>query len=281
MAQNQHITSYLRQELETIYDNREAANLTKLICCELMGQSVTDYYMGKDMTLSAEQELHVQTILSRLKRYEPIQYIVGAARFLRRNFVVTRDVLIPRPETEELTELMLREMPPDARILDIGTGSGCIAVSLALSFPEARLYGWDISAGAIAVAQNNARQLHASVCFELHDVFTYTPAPDEQYDVIVSNPPYVTMSEREDMARNVLDWEPSNALFVPDSDPLRFYRRIGVLGMIMLPYQGRLYLEINRAYGVELVNMLRLLGYRTVSLQQDISHNDRFIIAEK
>ncbi|MDR1003704.1 MAG: peptide chain release factor N(5)-glutamine methyltransferase [Prevotellaceae bacterium] len=281
MLPHQQIPSYLRQELSTVYEAREAANLTKLICCELMGQPVADYYLGKDITLSAKERFRIQTILDRLKQNEPIQYIIGEARFLGRNFRVTRDVLIPRPETEELTERMIAEISPDAHILDIGTGSGCMAITLAATFPEAQVCGWDISQDALFIAETNNRLLHTSVKFRLCDVMTYIPSPDEQYDVIVSNPPYVTMSERKEMEPHVLDWEPSVALFVPDKDPLRFYRRIGVLGMMMLPCGGKLYLEINRRYGREIVEMLHLTGYSNVLLQQDISHNDRFIIAEK
>lgn len=152
-------------------------------------------------------------------------------------------MLIPRPETEELVERMLKEVAPVSRILDIGTGSGCIAVTLFKELPEAEVTAWDISGEALAIAGDNNHLLQASVLFVQRDVTTYQPVEGECFDVIVSNPPYVTETEKRDMEPNVLNWEPSRALFVPDSDPLRFYRRIGELGRSMLTAGGRLYLK--------------------------------------
>ena len=166
-----------------------------------------------------------------------------------RTFRVAPGVLIPRPETEELVERMLKEVAPVSRILDIGTGSGCIAVTLSKELPEAEVTAWDISGEALAIAGDNNHLLQASVLFVQRDVLTYQPVEGECFDVIVSNPPYVTETEKRDMEPNVLNWEPSRALFVPDSDPLRFYRRIGELGRSMLTVGGRLYFEINRAFG--------------------------------
>ena len=163
----------------------------------------------------------------------------------------------------------------------MGTGSGCIAVSLSCELPEADVRAWDVSDEALAVARGNNDSLGASVRFEQHDVLTYQPDGRECYDVIVSNPPYVTEAERADMERNVLDWEPALALFVPDNDPLRFYRRIAQLGIDLLVSGGRLYFEINRAFGPDTVEMLRQMGYAEAFIEQDISGNDRFVIAKK
>lgn len=226
-----------------------------------------------------EQEL--ESILARLHNFEPIQYILGEARFLGRTFRVTPGVLIPRPETEELVEMMLKELSPVSRVLDVGTGSGCIAISLAKELPESQVTAWDVSGEALSIAAANSKALQASVRFEQRDVLTYEPCVVDCYDVIVSNPPYVTEAEKQEMEHNVLDWEPSLALFVPDTDPLRFYRRIAVLGLEMLTSGGKLYFEINRAFGKDTVAMLCETGYRAVRLQKDISHNDRFVIAEK
>ena len=223
----------------------------------------------------------MQSLLRRLRNFEPIQYILGEARFLGRAFQVASGVLIPRPETEELVEIMLKEISSTSRILDIGTGSGCIAVTLAKELPGTQVTAWDVSEEALAIAAANSLALQAPVCFEQRDVLAYTPGVTERYDVIVSNPPYVTEAEKQDMERNVLDWEPSLALFVPDTDPLRFYRRIAVLGLEMLESDGKLYFEINRTFGEDIVFMMRELGYRFVRLQEDISHNDRFVIAQK
>lgn len=177
--------------------------------------------------------------------------------------------------------MMLKELSPVSRVLDVGTGSGCIAISLAKELPESQVTAWDVSGEALSIAAANSKALQASVRFEQRDVLTYEPCVTDCYDVIVSNPPYITETEKQEMEHNVLDWEPSLALFVPDTDPLRFYRRIAVLGLEMLTPGGKLYFEINRAFGKDTVAMLCESGYRAVRLQKDISHNDRFVIAEK
>lgn len=273
--------SYIRRKLQGCYDPREAGNLSRIICCEILGQQTVDYYLGKDIILSVKEEQELESILARLHNFEPIQYILGEARFLGRTFRVTPGVLIPRPETEELVEMMLKELSPVSRVLDVGTGSGCIAISLAKELPESQVTAWDVSGEALSIAAANSKALQASVRFEQRDVLTYEPCVVNCYDVIVSNPPYVTEAEKQEMEHNVLDWEPSLALFVPDTDPLRFYRRIAVLGLEMLTSGGKLYFEINRAFGKDTVAMLCETGYRAVRLQKDISHNDRFVIAEK
>ena len=273
--------SHIRSALQECYPPREAANLSRIVCCEMLGQSHIDYYLGKDMILSPKDEKELESILSRLCNFEPIQYVQGTARFLGRTFRVAPGGLIPRPETEELVERMLEEVAPASRILDIGTGSGCIAVTLSKELPEAEVTAWDISGEALAIAGDNNRLLQTSVQFVQRDVLTYQPAEDEYFDVIVSNPPYVTETEKKDMDPNVLNWEPSGALFVPDSDPLRFYRRIGELGRSMLTVGGRLYFEINRAFGEAVASMLRKQGYTNVRIRKDISGNDRYVIAER
>lgn len=273
--------SYIRRKLQGRYDPREAGNLSRIICCEILGQQTVDYYLGKDIILSVKEEQELESILARLHNFEPIQYILGEARFLGRTFRVAPGVLIPRPETEELVEMMLKELSSVSRVLDVGTGSGCIAISLAKELPGSQVTAWDVSGEALSIAAANSKALQASVRFEQRDVLTYEPCVADCYDVIVSNPPYVTEAEKQEMEHNVLDWEPSLALFVPDTDPLRFYRRIAVLGLEMLTPGGKLYFEINRAFGKDTVAMLCESGYRAVRLQKDISHNDRFVIAEK
>ncbi|MDR0976603.1 MAG: peptide chain release factor N(5)-glutamine methyltransferase [Prevotellaceae bacterium] len=273
----------LRQQLEPAYAATEAANIVRWICCDVWGQSAADYYLDKSMDLSADEAQQWENISTRLLHREPLQYILGEARFFGRTFHVTPDVLIPRPETEELVELLLGEVTPHARILDIGTGSGCIAVTVKLECPTAHVVGWDISAAALDVARRNGEQLQADVEWCRRDV--WDEAADDtadSYDVIVSNPPYVTESERLQMEPHVVGWEPHTALFVPDDDPLRFYRRIAELGHRLLSPRGRLYLEINRAFGGATVDLLRRTGYAgDIRLLQDISHNERFVIANK
>lgn len=275
------IVAYIRSRLQPYYTAEEVSALSRIVCCDLLGQAPTDYYLGKDIALSPKKEQELEDILQRLSRFEPLQYIEGRTLFLGREFWVAPGVLIPRPETEELVELMLKEIPADARILDVGTGSGCIAISLAKELPDALVTAWDVSPEALSVARVNARKLQADVRFVECDVLACQVDKAGLYDVIVSNPPYVTEAEKADMEPNVLQWEPSLALFVPDDDPLRFYRRIAVLGRDMLADGGRLYFEINRAYGREMVEMLRTMGYVGVRVKKDLSQNDRFVIAEK
>ncbi|MBR6433671.1 MAG: peptide chain release factor N(5)-glutamine methyltransferase [Bacteroides sp.] len=273
---------HIRAALQPYYSEQEAAALCRIICCEMLGQSTVDYYLGKDMLLSPNEEEELERILCRLRKFEPIQYIQGTARFLGRTFHVAPGVLIPRPETEELVEEMLKEISPDSRILDIGTGSGCIAVTLSKELPEAQVTAWDISEDALRIACENNRLLKASVSFVMCDALTYRPTGNDRFDVIVSNPPYVTEAERQGMERNVTDWEPSSALFVPDADPLLFYRRIGELGRDMLAETGgKLYFEINRAFGEATAMMLCEQGYTNVRIRKDISGNNRYVIAER
>lgn len=275
------IVAYIRSRLQPYYTAEEVSALSRIVCCDLLGQAPTDYYLGKDIVLSPKKEQELEDILQRLSRFEPLQYIEGRTLFLGRELLVAPGVLIPRPETEELVELMLKEIPADARILDVGTGSGCIAISLAKELPDTLVTAWDMSSEALSVARANARKLQANVRFVECDVLACQVDEVGLYDVIVSNPPYVTEAEKADMEPNVLQWEPSLALFVPDDDPLRFYRRIAVLGRDMLADGGRLYFEINRAYGREMVEMLRAMGYVGVRVEKDLSQNDRFVIAEK
>lgn len=273
--------SHIRRALQESYSVQEAANLSRIVCCEMLGQTTIDYYLGKDIILSSKEMQKLNGILARLLNFEPIQYIQGTARFLERSYHVAPGVLIPRPETEGLVEVMLREIPSDARILDIGTGSGCIAISLSKAFPNAKVTAWDVSEDALCIARRNNDDLQASVCFVKQDVLAWRGDGGQCYDVIVSNPPYITESEKQEMERNVLDWEPFSALFVPNNDPLLFYRRIGELGRMMLVDGGRLYFEINRAYGEATAMMLCGQGYTGIRILKDISGNDRFVIAER
>ncbi|MBR0043162.1 MAG: peptide chain release factor N(5)-glutamine methyltransferase [Bacteroides sp.] len=277
-----HITpSYLREQLSKSYEPQEANALARIIFCDMLGQSNVDYYLCKDMDLSGNEEEKVKSILQRLEKYEPIQYIEGKKYFSGREFFVRQGVLIPRPETEELVELAAQACKPNAKILDIGTGSGCIAISLAKKLPEAEVHAWDISEAALEVAKQNNEQLSASVHFEQHDILTYQVTGEEAFDLIISNPPYITESEKAEMETNVLAWEPSIALFVPDNDPLLFYRRIGELALRMLTPNGKLFFEINRAYGDATKQLLCNQGYKNIHIQKDLSGNDRFVYAER
>ena len=277
-----HITpSYLREQLSKSYEPQEANGLARIIFCDILGQSNVDYYLCKDIDLSGNEEEKVKSILQRLEKYEPIQFIEGKKYFSGREFFVRQGVLIPRPETEELVELAAQACKPNAKILDIGTGSGCIAISLSKKLPEAEVHAWDISEVALEVAKQNNEQLSASVHFEQHDILTYQATGEEAFDLIISNPPYIAESEKAEMEPNVLAWEPSIALFVPDNDPLLFYRRIGELALRMLTPNGKLFFEINRAYGDATKQLLCNQGYKNIHIQKDLSGNDRFVYAER
>lgn len=269
----------LRNRLKICYSASEAAALARILCCEMLEQRTTDYVLDEPLDLDEEQGERIEESITRLLRFEPIQYIQRKARFLGRDFHVEPGVLIPRPETEELVERMLKKVPAKARIADIGTGSGCIAVTLALEVPGAQVQAWDISEAALQVAKQNAQALQANVDFIQRDVLVWEPDERETLDIIVSNPPYVTEAERDEMEPNVLLYEPEGALFVPNNDPLRFYRRIGQLGRDLLVPGGKLYFEINRAYGEETCALLRRQGYTDVHTDKDLSGNDRFVIA--
>ena len=275
------ITTYIRQSLQDIYPPEEVKALSMLICCDMLGLDALDIYMGKDIILSECKQRELENIIFRLQKNEPIQYIRGFAEFSGRNFKVASGVLIPRPETAELVELIVKENPNARHLLDIGTGSGCIAISLDKKLPDVDVEAWDISEEALAIARKNNEELDAQVTFRRQDVFSADGIQGASYDIIVSNPPYVTETEKTEMEANVLDWEPELALFVPDEDPLRFYRRIAELGRELLRPGGKLYFEINQAYGQDMIRMIEMNQYRDVRVIKDIFGKDRILTANR
>jgi release factor glutamine methyltransferase len=269
----------IRDALRGHYPDSEALSLAKMLLTEAFGFSTLELYGGKDKEISGNRLRDLHEMLSRLKKNEPIQYIIGTESFCGLTFEVNPNVLIPRPETQELVrwiEADWKSVP--CRILDIGTGSGCISISLAKFLEGAKVESWDISEGALQVARRNCVRNEAEVLLRQQDVLSAMPE-GELYQVIVSNPPYICEKEKVDMDANVLDWEPETALFVPDADPLLFYRKIAELGISMLCEGGALYFEINRAYGEETLRMLEGLGYRQLELRKDDFGNDRMIKA--
>ena len=269
----------IRDALRGHYPDSEALSLAKMLLTEAFGFSTLEFYGGKDKEISGNRLRDLHEMLSRLKKNEPIQYIIGTESFCGLTFEVNPNVLIPRPETQELVrwiEADWKSVP--CRILDIGTGSGCISISLAKFLEGAKVESWDISEGALQVARRNCVRNEAEVLLRQQDVLS-TVSEGELYQVIVSNPPYICEKEKVDMDANVLDWEPETALFVPDADPLLFYRKIAELGVSMLCEGGALYFEINRAYGEETLRMLEGLGYRQLELRKDDFGNDRMIKA--
>lgn len=276
----QQIIQYIKQSLQPLYPDPEIKALIGLLLEKKFGITMLDIYMGKDMNFLSEQVKELEDILRRLRNNEPAQYILGEAEFCGFSFKVDANVLIPRPETAELVYWIMETVPNTlCRILDIGTGSGCIPIVLSKNYPLAEIYAWDISMGALEVARENNRLNGTSVIFQQRDILSCEWNEEQRFDIIVSNPPYITLAEKREMEANVLDWEPARALFVPDEDPLIFYRRIAEVGKKLLIPSGWLYFEINRAFGVQIGAMLEAMGYKEICLKQDLSGNDRMIKA--
>ena len=274
------VSQNIQEALATVYTDGEIKALTRIIATELLCVSQMAYYLKDDIILSAKQQSLLDNVIERLKKQEPIQYILGYSDFCGLRFKVTPATLIPRPETSELVEWVASEATGKESILDIGTGSGCIAVSLAHKLPQSKVTAWDISNEALAVASENSKENGQTVTFEQVDILAHEPT-GKQFDIIVSNPPYIKENEKEAMHSNVLHWEPHTALFVPDSDPLLFYRTIAKNSLILLKPGARLYFEINRAHGKETMEMLAALGYTNIELRKDFAENDRMIRAVK
>lgn len=276
------IVNEIRDALRENYPDTEALALAKMLLVEVFGFSTLELYGGKDKEISGKHRDVLDEMIRRLKKNEPIQYIIGIETFGGLTFEVNQNVLIPRPETRELVEWIAEDcqLEDPCKILDIGTGSGCIAISLAKLLEQVEVEAWDVSEEALQVAHRNAERNQVDVLFRKMDVLGGVPE-GMLYDVIVSNPPYIAEKEKSQMEHNVLDWEPSIALFVPDEDPLLFYRRIAQLGGSMLKKGGSLYYEINQAYGQETMEMLASMGYQSIELRKDVWGNDRMVKAKR
>jgi release factor glutamine methyltransferase len=259
------------------YDQYEAKAIAQAYLNMRCGINTLDILLDK----TVEEPLGFAIDLSRLAAGEPLQYVTGKAYFLDRLFSLNSDTLIPRPETEELVNCVLNLLGNTAkRVLDVGTGSGCIAISLALDSPQSIVSGWDVAANAIQMARENAEHLGANVDFVQQDVFAWSESATH-WDVIVSNPPYVLNAEKADMKAHVLNHEPHLALFVSDEDPLIFYRVIGEMAQQRLTPGGFLCFEINRAYGEQNVALAKTQGFEYIQLLKDFHGNDRMLIAQR
>lgn len=272
----------IKKMLAGYYPDAEASALAKMLLVEVLHFSTLELFGGKDKEVFKKDLDVLYEMSRRLQNQEPIQYIIGKETFCGMPFVVNRHVLIPRPETQDLVEWIAEEdqQTNPCRLLDMGTGSGCIAISLAKKLPHVQVEAWDISGEALQVARQNALNNQVKVDFHQQDILSASPGMAE-WNVIVSNPPYITNKEKAEMEANVLNWEPHTALFVPDHDPLLFYRKIAQLGMSMLVNGGALYFEINRAYGAEIIAMLQALGYKDIIIRKDRFNNERMIKATR
>ena len=287
----------LWHRLTDIYDTDEAKAIVRWVLDVRFGLSLTDIVCGKLDEMSETELSELEAMMQRLEAGEPVQYVVGVAEFCGRQFHVEPGVLIPRPETGELCRKIVergkgkeesgkRKEEREYYILDIGTGSGCIAITLALEMPGTKVTAWDVSEAALTIAQKNAETLGAEVTFEKRDALnislsSFLSPLSSKYDLIVSNPPYVCQKEAATMERHVLEHEPHLALFVPDDDPLRFYRAIARYAKEALKSNGLLYFELNPLYVLETEAMVRELGFAETEIRQDMFDKQRFLKAKK
>jgi len=276
------IRFYLAKELEKIYQEPEISALSDMIIKTVTGiQKLHQLYM-KEHIFTRQQAERIINICKDLKTGKPIQYILGETSFYDCAIKVTSSTLIPRSETEELVDLIIRENKDyQGTIIDIGTGSGCIAVALAVNLPGAVVTGIDISDEAIMIARENAQLNNVTISFLIGDVLSFDSDRIDKAGIIVSNPPYVRNSEKQFMSKNVLDFEPHSALFVPESDPLIYYRAILKLADKILLHSGRLYFEINEAMGKLMVQLLESYGYTEIQIVADINGKERIIKGTK
>lgn len=277
MQWNEMRTS-LTHRLQQVYDAAEAAAIVRLL-----GERVGTHEAA-DATVSSEQEHRLNAAMEQLLQLRPLQYVLGEAWFYKSAFWVNEQVLIPRPETEELVEWVLKEevsrWKARPRVLDVGTGSGCIALSLQQEWNLADITALDVSPAALQVAMHNAKTRNATIQFlEFDFANTTTWQQLGFFEVIVSNPPYIAQKEANSLAPQVVQYEPHTALFVPDTDPLLFYRLLAQFGKTHLVPNGAVYVEINQRFGNETADLFRAAGYKTVILKKDISGNDRMVCA--
>ena len=272
--------NYINTELKDLYPATEIKSFTYLIFEKLTGFSRTQIIVNKNTVFSSNQRYEIESIIEKLKVFIPIQYILGETEFYGHTFTVNESVLIPRPETEELVDWIHNENDTNEnlRILDIGTGSGCIAISLKHEFTNAKVDAFDISIKSLEIAKLNAKLNNLELFFWKIDILN---APDlsQKWDIIVSNPPYIPEMEKNEIHANVINNEPHLALFVPNNDPLVFYRHIALFAKKHLNSKGKLYFEIHRDAGQTCINLLKELGFIEIELRKDISGNDRMIKA--
>lgn len=274
------VISDIKSALAAAYPEGEVRAFVRILFEEWMHYSTVDIYMRADSEVPPFVVEKMHHAVQRLLRHEPIQHIVGVAHFHGHRFAVSKHTLIPRPETEQLVDMIVdrNQDVPDLCVLDIGTGSGCIACSLARALRFAEVHAFDISQPALDLAAENARNLGVKVAFHHVDILNAVPQP-QQFHIIVSNPPYICMHEQQLMEDNVLRYEPHSALFVPDNDPLLFYRAIARYASVALKPGGKLYFEINAAYGNDTANLLSNFHFADIEVARDFYGRDRFVSA--
>lgn len=280
MKIKQYRTQFIK-ELSSFYDAYEAESFFYLILEDKHKLRQIDLALNHELSFSEADIMIWNGLLNQLKKEVPVQYLLGKTNFYGLNFEVNENVLIPRPETEELVEWIVKENANPSRsgkikILDIGTGSGCIAVSLAKNISNAEVYAIDVSKKALETAKRNAANNNVNVIFILQDILE-TEKLDYNFDIIVSNPPYVRNLEKHEIKKNVLDYEPHLALFVADNDPLVFYRKIALIAKDNLLENGQLYFEINQYLDKEMTDLLQEMNFKNIELRKDIYDNYRMM----
>ncbi len=273
------LLQYITDQLEINEHPDEVSSIANLVLEYLFNIDRTEIILDRSINITNPQQKALDQFLSRLNDFEPIQYIIGEADFYGRKFIVNPSVLIPRQETEELVNLIVKDFTgKKIKFLDIGTGSGCIAITLLKELKGGKAFAMDIDPRVIKTARQNAERHEVSIDFLLIDIVT-EPIPIQSLDVIVSNPPYVMTSEKDLMKPNVLDHEPARALFVEEDDPLIFYRRIAELSKTSLKEGGRIYFEINERFGEDVQAMLQVMDYSEVEIIKDLNNKNRFVSA--
>ncbi len=269
---------YIANKISTVYDAKEAENISRILLMDLLNLTGTDIILDGPVQHDKVNGKRLNEAIERLLNNEPLQYILERADFFGFELYMNHHVLIPRPETEELVRLVIEIAPEKPHILDIGTGSGCIAIALAKRIIHSRVDAVDVSEEALEVARRNAKLNLADVDFVIQDILLVNEL-DKKYDIIVSNPPYIPSSERTSMAKNVVQNEPEVALFVPDNSPFLFYDKIAELGLKSLAENGWLFFEIHEGKGAELRQLLLEKGYRSIFIHQDMQGKNRILQA--
>ena len=281
MKNSKEIFRDLRSQITLKEDEEEIQSILYIVFETVLGLSRADIIAEKPISFNGTVQQKLHGIMQQINQHQPVQYILKEAYFFGRKFKVNSAVLIPRPETELLVEEVLKEIEPftPGTIVDIGTGSGCIAVTLSKELPNKKIVGIDVSEPALKIANENTLNLNATVDF--HQVDVLQEFPFQGLEIIVSNPPYIALAEKDMMKQNVLDYEPHLALFVTDRDPLQFYKVIAQRGYPALIRTGKILVEINERFGKEVAEVFQKAGFRNIKIIKDLQQKDRIVFAQK
>ncbi|MFT7612088.1 MAG: release factor glutamine methyltransferase [Parvicellaceae bacterium] len=272
------VEEYMRKGLASLYPEREVDAMLRILFVHFTGYNSIDRRINAKETLSESELLKFRSVLKEMEKGRPLQYALGETEFYGLKFIVNEHVLIPRPETEELVDLVLKENKIGQSLIDIGSGSGCISVSYAKSTGGADVVALDVDPNALKIVAVNSEINSVKVNLVEMDILLWTEL-DQKFDVVVSNPPYVLASERSDMSSNVLDFEPGLALFVNDNEPIIFYERIADFALSHLNVGGKLYFEINEKYGIQVMECLKIRNFKDIRIIKDLSGKNRIVAA--